>query len=235
MKATNESLILKDRAELEAAPFFPNFDLPEIDKAKPRFHCTGERLFRDRKDVYEAVVKLLAEPGVSIREICRTLHVTDDTVRSVKERENISIAALKKGVLSKLTHGLHLASDRVIEMMPSASARDALLGVGILADKVQLLSGEATIRVEQTEREDIFASWAEFVRSLEVKNEASRTYLDGGNFPQTTLADESVAPVRDEMPDKWPQNALTDGSAALSHEVSQTEANGAAGPRQGAP
>jgi hypothetical protein len=43
---------------------------------------------------------------------------------------------------------MRLASERVIELMPEASARDALLGVGILGDKMALLSGEPTVRIE---------------------------------------------------------------------------------------
>lgn len=147
MKA-NESLLLKEQTEIESAPFFPNFDLPEIDRTKPKFNFTGERLFRDRPDVYKAVVRLLAEPGVTIRTICRELHVTDDTVRAVKARENISIAAEKKNVLASITHGLRLASERVIELMPNASARDSLIGVGILGEKMQLLGGDATQRID---------------------------------------------------------------------------------------
>jgi len=143
-----ESLILKEQAELESAPFFPDFDLPEIDRTKPKFNFTGDRLFRDRPDVYKAVVLLLAEPGVTVRTICRELHVTDDTVRAVKARENISIAAEKKTVLSNITHGLRLASERVIELMPTASTRDSLIGVGILGEKMQLLGGDATMRID---------------------------------------------------------------------------------------
>jgi hypothetical protein len=144
----NQSLILKEQAELAAEPFFPDFDLPKIDKAKPKFHCSGERLFRDRPDVYKALVMLLAEPGVSIRTMCRELHVSDHTIRSVAAREHISIATVKKQVLSNITHGLRLASERVIEMMPEASARDALVGVGILGEKMQLLGGDITARIE---------------------------------------------------------------------------------------
>src|SRR6266536_4646629 len=147
--ANGSSLILKEQAELAAAPFlFSEDDLPRIDKEKPKFHCTGERLFRDRPDVYKAVVKLLAEPGVSVRTICRNLHVSDHTIRSVAAREGIALAAVKKEVLANITHGIRLASERVIELMPEASARDALLGVGILGDKMALLSGEPTVRVE---------------------------------------------------------------------------------------
>ena len=149
MAQGNGSLILKEQAELEAAPFlFSENELLEIDKAKPKFHCTGERLFRDRPDVYKAVVKLLAEPGVSVRTICRECHVSDHTIRSVASREGIAIATVKKEVLANITHGLRLASERVIELMPEASARDALIGVGILGEKMQLLDGMPTARVE---------------------------------------------------------------------------------------
>jgi len=168
MPDSNKSLILKERAKAEDAPFlFSEEEIPRIDKTRPKFHCTGERLFRDRPDVYKAAVRMLAEPGVSVRSICATLHVTDDTVQAVKARENIAIATEKKTLLSNLTHGARLASERVIEMMPSASAKDALLGVGILTDKLQLLSGEVTACVEHRERIDLFSDWPDFVRSLE--------------------------------------------------------------------
>jgi hypothetical protein len=172
MSDKSESLILKERVEVEAQPFlFADEDLLKIDRAKPKFHCTGERLFRDRPDVYKAIVKMLAEPGVSIRSICATLHVTDDTVRAVKDRENLSIAAQKRTVLSNITHGLRLASERVIELMPEASARDALIGVGILGDKFQLLSGEATVRIDHGASFDVH----EAIRELkEIADEADR-------------------------------------------------------------
>jgi transposase-like protein len=145
----SESLILKEQAEAAAEPFlFAQSDFPEIDKAKPKFHCTGERLFRDRPDVYKAVVRLLAEPGVSVRTICRECNVSDHTIRSVAARENIPIATVKKEVLANIAHGMRLASERVIELMPEASAKDALIGVGILGDKMALLSGEPTARIE---------------------------------------------------------------------------------------
>jgi hypothetical protein len=72
--------------------------------------------------------------------------VSDHTIRSVASREGIAIATVKKEVLANITHGLRLASERVIELMPEASARDALIGVGILGEKMQLLQGEPTAR-----------------------------------------------------------------------------------------
>jgi hypothetical protein len=93
--------MLREREELEAEPFlFSEDDLPKVDRTNPTFRCTGEGLWRDRPDVYKRIVKLLAEPKVSVRSICATCHRSDDTVRAVKERENIAIVAQKKGLCS---------------------------------------------------------------------------------------------------------------------------------------
>jgi transposase-like protein len=173
---TNKSLILKSEAEAAAAPFlFSEDDLPKIDKTRPKFHCTGERLFRDRPDVYKALVKLLAEPGVSVRTICRELNVSDHTIRSVAAREGVPIATAKKQVLANITHGMRLASERVIELMPEASAKDALIGVGILGDKMALLSGEPTVRFEINDRFDV----GEALRKL---NEQAREAMKRANL-----------------------------------------------------
>ena len=134
-------------------------------------------------------MKLLAEPGVSIRTICRDLHVSDHTVRSVAARENIPIAAAKKEVLANITHGIRLASERVIELMPEATARDALIGVGILGDKMALLSGEPTARLE-INHIDIPASLnalMEEARSAMKRAKVIETSLDSENPEQKAL------------------------------------------------
>src|SRR5215472_10015385 len=103
MSKPAESLILKEQAELEAAPFlFSEDQLPKIDKTKPRYNCTGQYLFDNNRKTYDDIVLLLAEPGVSIRSICRELHVADDTVRAVKERERLTLDAQKKTILQNI-------------------------------------------------------------------------------------------------------------------------------------
>jgi hypothetical protein len=237
-KMTSDSLILKEQAEIEAAPFFSNFDLPEIDKTKPKFNFTGDRLFRDRPDVYKAVVLLLAEPGVTVRTICRELHVTDDTVRAVKARENISIAAEKKRVLSNITHGLRLASERVMELMPTASARDSLIGVGILGEKMQLLAGDATIKIdigpcvnhaaELKELHDRITEKFQSMKRAEALEVRPDTGLNGENTEQKALTDgaellpeieaashnEPAAADRPQSPSRL-VNVLREAEAAL--------------------
>ena len=161
MPSRNESLILRERAEIQAQPFlFLEEQLPpKIDREKPKFHCTGERFWRDHPDDYKRLVKALAEPCVSTQSICDAFGVTDDLVRSVKARENIPIADEKKALLSNITHGARLASERVIATIPDASIRDAWISLGILVEKMQLLSGEVTACVEHRDRIDIFSDF----------------------------------------------------------------------------
>jgi hypothetical protein len=202
------SLIQKEQAELEMAPYlFSENELPPIDKTKPKFHCTGERLFRDRREIYDACVQMLAEPGCTIRSICATLHMTDDTVRAVKEREGISIAAQKKTVLSNITHGLRLASERVIELMPEASTRDALIGVGILGEKMQLLSEGATQRIDITSHVNIQEEMKKLYDKINERFSAAKqanvievhTGIGGENSPAKALADPEPVFVNEEV------------------------------------
>jgi hypothetical protein len=115
----------------------------------------------------------------------------------VKEREGISIAAQKKGILSNITHGLRLASERVIDVMPTASTKDALIGVGILTEKMQLLSGEVTSRVEHVEKIDMSQeAWeAEILSKLPAADvreiEAPGIHLEAGKFPTKKLTNGS--------------------------------------------
>jgi hypothetical protein len=215
MATTNESLILKEQAELEAAPFFPDFEMPEINRSKPKFHCTGDRLFRDRQDVYRAVVKLLAEPGVSLRTICRELHVSDHTVRSVAAREGIAIATVKKEVLSNITHGLRLTSERVIELAPGMSARDAIVGMGVLSDKMALLSGEPNVNIHVDHKIDFDGLFNKLRQEAEETMKLVKaqmidgvTDLDGKNLEQKALMNgdhEQACPAENGA-----RNAVTD-------------------------
>ena len=50
------------------------------------------------------------------------------------------MAARKKEHLRSISHGLRLCTERVIEMAPEMTGHDALIGVGILSEKMHLLS-----------------------------------------------------------------------------------------------
>jgi hypothetical protein len=117
---------------------------------KPKANYTGERLLRERPRVYRKVVELLAEPReqMSIRQICRLCHVTDDTVKTVQKREAASIAARKQTLLSIALNVAQLSGERLEELAPAMNAREAGVNFGIATEKALLLSGDATAIVE---------------------------------------------------------------------------------------
>jgi len=100
------------------------------DQPRKKGNYTGERLKMLRPEIYRRVVELLAElrEHVSIREICRQCHVTDDTVKAVEKREAVPIAARKQALMlgpvrSRATkriknaltfHGRFLQSEKVL-------------------------------------------------------------------------------------------------------------------------
>jgi hypothetical protein len=88
-------------------------------------------------------VRLLAEPRehVSIREICRQCHVTDDTVKAIERREAIPIAARKEALMVQAARIAKLAYDRVEDQIDSASLPQAVVTAGVFTDKLHLLSG----------------------------------------------------------------------------------------------
>ena len=109
---------------------------------------TGERLKALRPQTCRRVVELLAEPRehVSIREICRQCHVTDDTVKAVEKREAIPIAARKQELAVQAARIAKLAYDRVEDQIGTAPLPQAVVTAGVFTDKFQLLSGDGTAR-----------------------------------------------------------------------------------------
>src|SRR4029453_10507167 len=113
MSDTHESLILKDQKEKAAQPFlFDDDEESAIDRTRPKYHCTGSKLFRDDPVRYAKVVKALADPGLTIRTICETLHISEECLRAVKAREKIPINEEKLILLGNISHGLRLATER---------------------------------------------------------------------------------------------------------------------------
>jgi predicted Zn-ribbon and HTH transcriptional regulator len=116
------------------------------DQPKPKSRFTGERVKALRPETYRRVVELLAEPRehVSIREICRRCHVTDDTVKAIEKREAIPIAARKEALMVQAARIAKLAYDRVEDQIDTAPLPQAVVTAGVFTDKFQLLSGDAT-------------------------------------------------------------------------------------------
>ena len=134
-----------------SAPYlFAETDLA-ADKLEALGEFSGERLIARRPEVYRAIVKMLAE-GLSGSSIARACQVSRNTVAAVQEREGFSIEQAKKELLATIRRGSQIAAERVVELLPHLnSAKDAAITLAVLVDKAQLLSGEATARVERVE------------------------------------------------------------------------------------
>jgi hypothetical protein len=169
-----DSLILRERVQSELF-LFDVEPPPVINREKPKFNCDASRLFAARPDVYQAAVRALAIPGVSNRQICQAYHLSPATLRAIREREAIPIDEQKKILLKNFAHGALVATERVIEELPTASVKDATLAAGVFCDKMQVLSGDVTARISvehDQPRISNLEQFEQFIAGLEKKIDA---------------------------------------------------------------
>jgi len=84
--------------------------------AKPRGVYTGERLERDRPEVYAEIVQLLA-CGTRLNWIARYCRVSRHTIRAVRERDAVSIAQVQLRLAFKSSLIAEAAMDRIREAL----------------------------------------------------------------------------------------------------------------------
>ena len=163
--------------------------LGPIDRSQPPGDHTGERLKRDRPDVYELCVRMLADPRVTLRTICRELHISAHTVMAVRELEQVSIKDHAQVLGRKLAFATHVFIDQAMEDAPNMSGKDAMIAAGIANQNYQLITGGATARLETTARVDFgaelqkLAAQAEAMLAMKRANviEVTATALPAGD------------------------------------------------------
>jgi hypothetical protein len=146
-----DSPLIRFDAHETAAPFL--FSEAEIgaEKLEATGEFSGERLLARRPEVYRAILSMSAE-GLSVSAMARAFGVSRNTIAAVQDREGFSIEQHKKELLRNVRTAARLSVERVVELVPSInSAKDAAIVAAVMVDKLQLLSGEATARVERVE------------------------------------------------------------------------------------
>src|SRR4051794_21807754 len=93
IQQAEQQLPLLSSAEMDGAHFL------ELER---NGEFTGERLFKQQPELYQAIVSLSAE-GVGQIKIGQILKVSPNTVRAVQKREGVSIDIVKKD-LAELCH-----------------------------------------------------------------------------------------------------------------------------------
>lgn len=159
------SLLIEQDAESLAQPLL--FSLPADVEGKLDLdgQYTAERLFHRRPDTYRTVVNLLRQ-GTRIRAIKRACHVHHSTIAAVAEREKIAIDTGKERILADLRLAQSVLAESIIEdvmegdLKPEAKA----IALGIITEKIELLSGGVTQRIEtQTTPTDSPRTWDDWM------------------------------------------------------------------------
>jgi hypothetical protein len=177
----------------------------EPEQSKPMGRFTGERLLRERPRVYRKVVELLAEPGMSINQITRLCRVSEHTVRAVRDRESISIAERKQRLMSIFGNVAEIAAERMEELAPHATLRDAGMAAGIATDKLLALSSDPFSQANQQhlhvhlQPSNIIEQWNEMISKLprsplEAKDTAAKA-LPSGPDPEAAQPTASTQPA----------------------------------------
>ena len=152
MSKTSASLLdaaAQAAASAPALSFFSEIEVAEKQLAEAG-EFTGERLFRDRPEVYEEIIRLYAEKQ-GIRMIARICKVSVNTVYAVLEREPAAVETAKKRIINNLRKAAEIGSERMPEVMQELAADKLAVPLAITLDKLQLLTGEPTARVEKVE------------------------------------------------------------------------------------
>jgi len=193
-----------------AAP--PLFAMEEWQSMEKAGTFTGERLFRQRNDAYRGIVQAVGS-GMGIRATAKAFSVSTNTVYAVLEREGVAIDTIKQETLKQLTRAAAVGAERLADALESSPAKMGELAValGIAIDKMQLLGGEPTARIEHRS----VPSHEDINRFLEALPVAAATVSDGGKDGQ-----QAAGPVGSgaglELAAEGVDTAVTDSKSGKS-------------------
>jgi hypothetical protein len=144
-----------------------------VNRTKPVYHATGKILRRQRPEVHRIAVELLGQGRHSGREICRLLHISPHTLESIEADQAENLATLRQKAARKNLELHAMSLDRIEELIPRANDVAKLaVTAGILAEKSQLLAGEATARIESNAPADLLQRFEAFCGALEKRAQA---------------------------------------------------------------
>ena len=192
----HESLIAAADAQPKQLELVPSTDLPAsfFENSDLRGEFTAERLWRDRPDVYRAIVAMVAE-DCGPRFIARVLKVSHNTVAKVCRRERVSIDTAKEVVVQDLKYLRRLLMERLTDEVDKIPLQAAGVLLGIVTDKVNALEGAPTTIVGHVSATPI-ADVNDYIASLlEADAVVLETGLSGGKVLARESAGDGPEPV----------------------------------------
>lgn len=106
----------------------------------------ASRLKAQRPDIYQVIARLLASGIVGKEEIRQLCGVAWETVAAVEADAAPTIRDFKSRLSARLRLAISAAADRLLEQARAGEL--TAIDFGILVDKLLLIEGEATARVE---------------------------------------------------------------------------------------
>ena len=193
-----------DQDQGTAAPFLffeGDMTVEKVGAAHFTGVSTGERLIRDRPDVYKSIVYLLSQ-GTGIREIKRITGVHHRTIEAVMVREGQTIDTARKELGARALRVAAMGVERLEEIIADGNIKpgELSMAVGILTDKAQLLTGGVTSRVEKVESAQVAAGLEALLEALPV--------ADAEEVPAINLGAQNMDPIAtptEPDPDGWMQ------------------------------
>jgi hypothetical protein len=216
MSRPEDSLIARRAEQVASAPpLFSEEVLDALASAEARGEFTGERLFSQRPDIYRAVVELLGQ-GVGVRQIARTLRVSHNTIAAVRHREGQTVDTLKEQTIATLARFVGAASERLLEEVQTIKLESLPVALGIAAEKLLLLSGQATQRiahVDEAPQVPAFAAWLQEKKAdaVEIESETVSMGFSGGVRAQRASAAAEAGAGSERAETAVDQAAPTDG------------------------
>lgn len=211
----DQSLVKQADVEAQKQPllFTSTNDMPdshfEVQESLGEF--TGERLFKRKPDLYRIILSALAE-GMGIRQISRAFHVSTNTIMAVRDRESSVIDTEKTKISMNLRKFARLATERLIEEVDFIDIDKLGVPLGIVIDKMQLLDGQATSRIEHVPAPAI----DDFNRIID-----ALPVVEGEIVPSIGLGEGKEIQMRVAEPLISPLNAISEAEAVPQSESSR--------------
>lgn len=194
------SFLEDERRSAERAPFlFSDLPMEVQERVMAREQkyddWTAARLFSQRREIYEVVVKMLGA-DIPVRFIADVCNVGPKTIAAVREAEPDAVTAFRAVMSRRRAAMMHRCADVIAACLESDSekamvrAKDTAIVMNILDGQQRLDQGAPTVilQVHEAPAVDKFREWM-------------RTVVDvqGDVLPQTG-SDRGVAPAKGGAP-----------------------------------
>jgi hypothetical protein len=170
---------------------FPELKAPPmlVEPIKEADRYTGEKVKRDRPDIYDYCLRALADPRMSYRRITALTGVKFYILKWWEWEDGKAIACNRKALASKWGCVSDMAAEKLMQLLPdSKSVKEVSVAGGIGSDKYLQLSGEPTQRIQFDAKIDINAAIGDLkkifdeadARGKEIKQAQGRVIENNG-------------------------------------------------------